>query len=222
MLACWVQFNEMFDVWVDSRPVYTVSSSVLALADSMCPSCIAWRISPFPTEEWWELHLKEGGHLQLLWCFCGHDMGIEHVGHHWYHLAKLQWLFQWESEGVGQLGWESGTKFSCQVWCAHGWWWCLEVSLELWGVNIKREHLQPASLCKVNTWWWYHSFGVIAAFSVDEQVYLPGSWCWSVQEAYGHSQLWRYIQRHRCGIILLSRHRWAVHVLCWHNVVPQV
>ena len=171
--------------------------------------------SPFLMEEWWEFHLKGGGHLQLLGCFCGHGMGIEYVGHHRYHLANLQQLFQQESKGADNLGWESGTQFFGWVWCAHGWLWCLDISLELWWVHHEREHLHSTSLCWVNTWWWHHSF-------VNEHVYLPGSWCWSVQEACGYSQLWRHGQRHRCGIILLQRHRRAVHILCWHNAASQV
>ena len=161
----------------------------------MCPSCIAWRI----------FSLSDGGMLtashqrmrpsQLLGCFFGHGMGIEHVAHHWYHLANLWWSSQKGRGKAGHLGWESGTQFSCHEWCVHDWQWCLGVFLELWGVHSRREHLQPASLCQVDTWWWHHSSGVRAAFSVDRLVYLPGSWCWSVQEAYGHSQQWRHSQR---------------------------
>ena len=97
--------------------------------------------SPFLMEEWWEIHLKGWGHLQLWGCFCGHGLGIEHMGHHWYHLTNLWWLSQQGSVGVGHLGWESRTQFSCQAWCAHDWWWCLEVSLEPWGVHSKNRSI---------------------------------------------------------------------------------
>ena len=180
----------------------------------MCPSCIAWRFFSLSDGGMMTASPERMGHLQLWVCFCGYGMGIEHVGHHWIHLANLWWSSQQGSRGVGHLGWEPGTQFSCQVWCAHGWWWCLGVSLEPWGVHSERVHLQPASLCQFYTWWWHHRLGVRATFSADKLVYLPDSWCWSVWEAYGHSQQWRHSQRHWCGIILIHSHRWAVHILC--------
>ena len=140
MLAHWAWFNETFDVWVDFRPIHSVW---LYFGTCWFP-CVQHTLlggsSPFMIEEWWELHLEGWGHLQLWGCFCGYGMGVEHVGHHWYHLANLLWLSQQGSGREGHLGWEPGTQFFCWVWCAHGWWWCLEVSLEPTRVHNEGGH----------------------------------------------------------------------------------
>ena len=61
---------DMFDVWVDSRPIHTVSCTVLAFADSHISFMFCLEdLLPF----WWrndeQLHLEGWGHHQLLWMF---------------------------------------------------------------------------------------------------------------------------------------------------------
>ena len=137
MLACWVRFNKMFDVLVDSRTIHSVLHVLLGGS------------SPFMTEEWWELHPEGWSHLQLWGCFCGHGMGIEHMEHHWYHLVNLQWSSQQGSWGVGHPEWEPGTQFFLLgVMCT----WLMVMSRGIsgaLGVHSERGHLQ--FLCKVNT-----------------------------------------------------------------------
>ena len=153
LLTCWVWFNEMFDFWVDSRPINTVYESVLALADSyvsfMYCLCL---LLPFQWRNDESFTPKDETIFNcevFLWPWYGHracgTLLISSGQPVMIILAREQrsgssWMRAWNSVFL------SGVMCTC-------WWWCLEVSLEPWVVHSERGHLQPASLCQVITWW---------------------------------------------------------------------
>ena len=219
-LACWACFNHFPDVFIYSRPIYTLSCMVLELGDSHVFLHV-WHVvfSPFLKVGWWELLPLGWVHLLQSWHHGGCGKGIVLWVCPWYPQAILPLLCQQGCAGVGHLGLSSGTPVSSLGWCGHGEWLCQVLPLDQSEVSTLTGHQQLASPFQVSTWWWHHSSAVWAASIEVELGYQQGFfrlicsrglWSLSMVKARPKTYVWNHVQ--------LWRGKLTSHILCWHII----